>query len=93
MLQVEIKQFHQVRQGQTVRSIAMAFGVAEGALIEENSLKKEVWEGQVLRIPKTRGNVYTAQPGESSTLLCGSENRYRTQNGTDILYPGMRVIL
>ena len=82
-----------MRRGQTVRSIAEAFSVAERLLIQENALTQEVREGQVLQIPKNVGNVYTAQPGESSTLLCGSKERYIEQNGTDILYPGMRVIL
>jgi hypothetical protein len=93
MLRLQIKRFHQVRQGQTVRSIAAAFGVSENLLIQENALKEEVCEGQVLQIPKACGNVYTAQPGESLTLLCGSKERYIEQNGTDVLYPGMRVIL
>ena len=93
MLTIKIPSYYQVKKGQTIKDVAMAFCVAERAIIRDNDLTEEPYEGQVLRIPTTRGNVFTASEGQSKALLCGSEKKYVEKNGTDILYPGMRVIL
>ncbi len=93
MLRLEIKEWHQVKAGQTLERIAKTFGVATYLLVKENALTSEPRVGQILRIPLERGNAYTAQPGDNKTLLCGNEENYVKKNGTDILYPGMRVIL
>ena len=93
MLKLEIPQFYKVQAGQSVREIALAFSVSEYLLIKENRLVKEVEKGQILVIPKTRGNSYTVKAGDTKTLLCGSEENYQKRNGTSVFYPGMRVIL
>ncbi|MBR2330206.1 MAG: LysM peptidoglycan-binding domain-containing protein [Clostridia bacterium] len=93
MLTIKIARYYKVKKGQKVKDVAEAFCVAERAIIRENDLTEEPYEGQVLRIPTTRGNVFTACEGQSKALLCGSDKRYAEKNGTDILYPGMRVIL
>ena len=93
MLQIEIPILYQVKTGQTLHEIARAFCVSEFLLAKENELKNEPCAGQILRIPKSVGNVYFAQENESKALLCGSEERFQKQNGTECLYPGMRVIL
>lgn len=93
MLKMEIRQYYQVKDGQALRCIAEAFSVSERLLIQENNLTGEPFAGQILRIPAERGNAFTAQAGQSKSLLCGSEENYRKKNGTDILYIGMRVIL
>ena len=93
MLRLEIKRFYQVKHGQTLDKIAKTFGVAEYLLVKINALTQPPHAGQILIIPTERGNAYTAQAGECKTLLCGSEENFAQRNGTDILYPGMRVIL
>ena len=93
MLRVKISKYYKVKEGQTLRNIAEPFGVAERLLVKENALVSPPFVGQILRIPDTRGNAYTAKAGETKTLLCGNEEGYERKNGTDILYIGMRVIL
>lgn len=85
--------FYKVKNGQTIKQIANAFCVSEWKLVKENNLKCEPSAGQILVIPKEKGNVYFAADGDSKTLLCGSEEAYEKQNGTAVFYPGMRVIL
>lgn len=93
MLTAVIPKFYKVKRGQTVRSIAEAFSLPECALIGYNDLKKEVWEGQILRVPALRGNLYTVRAGDSKTLLSGSEENFERKNMTSLLYPGMKVLL
>ena len=93
MLQIEIPKYYKVKTGQTIEEIAQAFGVSAYLLVKENGLKKQPCVGQMLKIPLERGNSYIVRAGDNKTLLCGSEQRYKRVNGTDILYIGMRVIL
>ena len=93
MLTLEIKRFYKVKEGQTLDSIAKTFKVSKYLLAQRNGLTQPPQNGQILEIPQERGNVYTVQCGESKRLLCGSEENFQKKNGTDILYPGMRVIL
>ena len=92
-LQLKTPVFYQVKKGQTIREIAVAFCVAERALVKVNDLKSEPYTGQILQIPKTSGNAYTVFVGDTKTLLCGSDENYEKKNGTSVLYLGMRVIL
>ncbi len=93
MLKLHIPKYYIVKRGQTVREIAKTFGVAVRVLVVENRLGQEVQAGQILKIPALRGDLYVAQAGDNKILLCGSEENYRTRNGTDILYPQMLVVL
>ncbi len=93
MLQAKIPKFYKVKCGQTVAEIARAFSTTTALLICENQLVEEAYDGQILKIPCSRGNLYTAQAGEGKTLLCGSEENFERKNGTSILYPGMKVLL
>ena len=93
MLRLKINRYYRVKTGQSLRLIAKTFGIAERVLVKENGLTGEPLVGQILIIPSACGNAYTAKEGESKTLLCGSDAAYAQKNGTDILYPGMRVIL
>lgn len=93
MLKTEQGQFYQVKKGQTLREIADYFSVSEFLLVKINCLTSPPFAGQILRIPEEKGNVYTAQAGDTKELLCGSVENYRAYNGTDIFYIGMRVIL
>ena len=93
MLQIQTPVYYQVKEKQTVRQIAAAFGVSPYLLARENGLTAEPPIGSVLRIPNRRGTVYTVKAGESKTLLCGSEEEYLKGNGTSVFYIGMRVIL
>ncbi len=92
-LQLKIPKFYKVKKGQTLREIARAFCVAERALVAVNDLTAQPYAGQILRIPTTKGNAYTAREGDTKTLLCGSDETYKKKNGTNELYLGMRVIL
>ncbi len=93
MLECVSWDFYKVKQGQTIKEIAAAFCVSEWKLVKENNLVHEVFAGQILAIPKQKGNVYFVQEGDTKTLLCGSESQFDEKNGTSVLYPGMRVIL
>ncbi|MBE7085248.1 MAG: LysM peptidoglycan-binding domain-containing protein [Clostridiales bacterium] len=93
MLILEKQNWYKVKEGQTVAEIAKAFCVSVRLLVKENGLSAEPSVGRLLRIPKTCGNAYTAGEGDTKALLCGSERAYAEKNGTNILYPGMRVIL
>ena len=84
-------QFYQVKKGQGLREIARYFSVSERLLARENGLSAPPCAGQILRIPKARGNAYTVQAGDTKALLCGSEENYEKMNGTDIFYIGMQV--
>ena len=75
-----------------MQSIAKGLGTTAYALVAENDLTEDVYEGQLLLVPPTR-NLYTVQAGDSKALLCGSEKAYEQWNGTKVFYPGMRVRL
>lgn len=93
MLQLEWRKIYKVKHGQTLCQIAETFCVSQRLLAQENGLTQEVFEGQILTIPKERGNAYTAKPDDTKELLCGSEEGFVRKNGGSILYPAMRVIL
>ena len=93
MLKLEEKKLHIVKAGQTLRSIARVYKIPETVLAKENGLLKEPSAGQVLILPKKQGDYYTVQAGDSFVLLCGSKANYKQKNGTEILYPQMKVWL
>jgi hypothetical protein len=93
MLSTVCRQFHIVHRGQSLRKIAEYYSVSEYLLVQENGLKEEPFVGQILKIPAEKGNAYFVQEGDTKVLLCGSDERFKQKNGTDIFYIGMRVIL
>ncbi len=93
MLELERKKYYKVKRGQTAEMIAKAFHVSVWLLVKENNLTNEVREGQIIKISERYGNAYFVQAGQDKKLLCGSDENYLKNNGTDILYIGMRVIL
>ncbi len=93
MLKTVIPKFYKVKKGQTLAVIARAFSTTESLLVRENGLVAPIFEGQVLKIPRVRGNLYVAQAGEGKSLLCGSAENFEKRNGTTVLFPGMRVML
>jgi LysM repeat protein len=93
MLKMQIPKYYQVKKGQTIERIAERFSLPPSLLVKENGLKQQVYAGQILRIPTQRGNAFTAHEQATKALCCGDDKRYEEKNGTDILYPGMRVIL
>ena len=92
MLRKEERKFYQVKDGQTLLSVAAYLGVTPYRLAAENHLTMELFAGQVLRVPPTAA-MYTVQAGDTKALLCGSAERYERQNGTKVFYPGMCVHL
>ena len=93
MLKIRIPKYYQVKSGQNIKDVSWAFGVAVGALIRENGLTQELYEGQLLCIPDLLGDRYIVQPTDTKTLLCGSAENYEKKNGTQVFYPEMMVIL
>ena len=91
MLKAENKRYYKVEKGQSLREIASNFSVSEYLLVKENGLMKPPFAGQILRIPKERGNAYTVREGDTKELLCGSKENYFRKNGTDIFYVGMKI--
>ena len=53
--------------------------------------KGEITEGQLLRLPQEKGNLYIVRAGDTKELLCGSAGNYKKKNGTDAFYPGMKI--
>ena len=93
MLKLERKEFHIVKAGQSLRLIAQTYKIPERLLVKENGLIEEPKVGTVLRLPKQKGDYYTAQAGDCPSLLCGSEEKFKEKNGGKILYPEMKVWL
>lgn len=91
MLNVVFREYYQVKKGQTLKEIADYFSVSERLLACQNGLSAPPKAGQILFIPKQRGNAYTVKAGDTKALLCGSEEDFRLKNGTDIFYIGMRI--
>lgn len=91
MLGIKIPVCYKVKAGQTLRSVSEAFSVPETRIVYDNSLTGEVHEGQLLRLPQEKGNLYTVRPGDTKELLCGSRENYKRKNGTDAFYPGMKI--
>lgn len=85
--------FYRVKKGQTLSHIAAVFCLPPALLAQENGLKEDVCEGEVLRLPPPRGNLYRVQGGESKSLLCGSPRAFEEENGTATFYPGQTVCL
>lgn len=85
--------FYRVKKGQTLEEIALTFGMPPRVLAAANHLDSPPEEGQVLTIPKERGNLYTVKGGESMTLLCGSKENFIAKNRTRHLYPLQTVWL
>lgn len=86
-------EFYRVKKGQRVREIACAFGLPPRVLARENGLTEEAEEGQILKIPQERRNLYLVQGGESKTVLCGSAENFEKRNGTTRLYPTQIIFL
>lgn len=91
MLKLENVQFYQVKSGQGIEEIALAFSVSPWLLAKENRLTREPFAGQILKIPQEKGNLYIVREGDTKVLLCGSAENYAKKNGTDAFYLGMRV--
>jgi hypothetical protein len=91
MLKLERKKFHKVTVGQTLEEISEVYKIPARLLVKANGLKDEPYAGQILYLPPTDGNFYTAQAGDTKALLCGSSENYEKKNGTRLLYPGMKV--
>lgn len=92
MLKSFYGKLYKVKRGQTVASLAKEVGVTPYLLVAVNGLKEELFEGQIVFLPRG-GNVYTVREGDTKALLCGSKDRYLEKNGADIFYPGMKVLL
>jgi hypothetical protein len=92
MLKIGIRQPYKVKRGQTLRVLAKEYSTTEYAIIVRNGLTEELYEGQLIFLPEP-SNVYVVQPSDTKALLCGSDENYKIRNGTDILYPTMRVFL
>ena len=93
MLKLGNVEYYKVKKGQTIYDIAETFCVAERKILLINGLNEPLFEGQIIKLPKERGNRYTVRAGDSKELLCGSEENYAQKNGTDVFYIGMRIIL
>ncbi len=91
-LSLPVPKFYRVKKGQTLTAVAKTFRLPPRLLASANRLSEEIREGQVLVLP-AGGDLYTVRGGESKALLCGSEEAFRTRNGTDVFYIGQTVLL
>ncbi|MBE7068051.1 MAG: LysM peptidoglycan-binding domain-containing protein [Clostridiales bacterium] len=93
MLTIKKTKYYKVKNGQSLSDVARAFCVSARVLAKANGLSEELQKGQILRIPESAGNAYTATATDTPALLCGSGEKFIEKNGGAYLYPGMRVIL
>ena len=93
MLKTENYEYYQVKQGQTLSGIAEYFSTSEYLLVKENGLIAPPYAGQILVIPKQRGNGYLVREGDTKELLCGGVEKFKEKNGTDAFYIGMKIII
>ncbi len=91
MLKTETKTYYKVKSGQSLEDIAEYFSLSPYLLARENELKAPPSEGQILKLPRQRGNEYVVREGDTKELLCGSADNYERLNGTSAFYIGMRV--
>ena len=64
MLNVVFREYYQVKMGQSLKEIADYFSVSERLIVRENGLSAPPKAGQILLIPKQRGNAYTVKAGD-----------------------------
>ena len=57
--------FYRVKSNETVMSLSQKFKVPVGILIDDNNLKREVEEGDLLYICAPIGDVYIVKPLDS----------------------------
>lgn len=93
MLKTLQVKYYKVKAGQNLEGIAETFSVSSRLLAKINGLTAEPYVGQILEIPRERGNVYVVRAGDTKELLCGSVERFERLNGTDAFYIGMKVII
>ena len=92
MLKTLCQNPYKVKKGQTLLSLSKELAITPYALVAENGLTEEIFEGQLLQLPPL-AHLYTVQAGDTKTLVSGSEENFRKKNGTDVFYPGMRILL
>lgn len=88
-LKTQVGKYYLVKRGDSVESISRAANVSPLALQKRNGLEI-LREGMILILPP-QGNLYTVQPGDDIITLCGSKERFEELNGTNVIYPGMKV--
>ena len=88
-----IPTYYKLKEGQTLLDVAQTFSLPISLLVQENGLLGEPASGEILKIPCVRGNLYTVQASDTKSLLAGNAENYRKKNGTDVCFPGMKVLL
>ncbi len=96
--------YHEVKKGETVSSIAKAYGVSISQVLDANNLKPNdsIYPGQKLRIPSSlsgsKDKVHIVKKGESIARIADvygvSPNVILEVNGlrpNDIIHPGQRI--
>lgn len=92
MLRLQVNTIYVVKAGQTLWEIAETLGTSAFLLARANDLTEEPFAGQILRVPKERGNLYTVSANDTKALLCGSAENYEKKNGK-AMYLGGRALL
>ena len=86
--------FYRVKKGDGIRSVSEKFTVSPFTIISINSLKNELYEGQVIIIKKTE-NIYTVKVGETLEKLLIKFNLSREEfiekNGINFVYPDLII--
>ena len=84
--------FYRVKQGDTVISLSKKFSVPIGVLIYENNLKRDVFEGDVLFVPKMMGKPYIIKANDNAKTLakefCVSEEELLYKNKSPYFFYG-----
>ena len=86
--------FYRVKKGDDIRLISEKFTVSPFTVIKLNSLKEELYEGQVIIIKKSE-NTYMVKVGESLEMILNKFNLSREEfiekNGVNFVYPDLVI--
>lgn len=84
---------YRVNQGENLISIAEKLQVPPFRIISDNSLKAEVYTGQVLIIKKQNARLYRVQPFDTIENICQrfdvSKKDFVYLNRTEFIYYGL----
>ncbi len=91
------KFFYRIQQGQTVLSVSQKFSIPVCVLINDNALKEEIAEGDLLIIKRYQGEGYRVSPSDTLQSVCKkfgvSEQELLNKNGVPYIFYGLNLII
>ncbi len=89
--------FYRVGKGETVFSLAQKFHIPQTLIVNENNLKRELQDGDLLLLPRPSGRLYTVQPNDTLEIVSEKFNlpkdKISSVNKVDYLFYGLQLIM